>query len=216
MNYKFRHLESGVPYLVKPGKNVIGRSSEADIQVDHESISRRHAQLENSGTILFVRDLGSTNGTFVSDQAVNTPTMVELGTIVQIGEVQFRIDPESGGSEPPPPVVSWESYQRKTNKVPKTAQLPIPSLQSQQEFSHNPAPEGPKWGPAVTLPLQREGALPAATASAPVKIQPFQASSQQFGAAPVPWKLMMGLTFGAGIAVGLFIGLILARFLFIH
>jgi len=217
MNYKLRHLESGVPYLVKPGKNIVGRSSEADIQVDHESISRKHVQIENSGTILFVRDLGSTNGTFVSDLPVNAPTMVEVGAIIQIGEVKFRIDPESGGSEPPPPVVSWESYQRKTNKVPKTSQLPVPSLAARAEveqFQQSLAPEGPKWGPAVTLPLQREAQSLPIQQNSPVKIQTASANAPQVLSSPFSWQWMAGLAFGAGVAFGLILGLILAKFLF--
>jgi hypothetical protein len=209
MIYKLRHLESGVPYLIKPGKNIVGRSSEADVQVDHESISRRHAQIENSGTILFVRDLSSTNGTFVNDQPVNGPTMVEIGAFVQIGEVKFRIDPESGGIEPQPPVVSWESYQRKTNKVPKV-QIPQPvgMLSGPPPQSGNPAPEGPKWGPAITLPLQREGSQPVQ----PLRESPRLAVTQDF---PLPWKWIATLGFTLGTLFGLIIGLILAKLLFV-
>ena len=43
----------------------IGRSSKCDIQVDQESVSRNHARIINTGKSLILRDLGSTNGTFV-------------------------------------------------------------------------------------------------------------------------------------------------------
>ncbi|NJL71271.1 MAG: FHA domain-containing protein [Candidatus Competibacteraceae bacterium] len=222
MNYKLRHLDSGVPYLVKPGKNIVGRSSEADIQVDHESISRRHAQIENNGTILFVRDLNSTNGTFVSDQPVNAPTMIEIGTVVQIGEVRFRIDPESGGVEPPPPVVSWESYQRKTNRVPK-AQMQVPALhQNQAEDSQvksGAAPAGAKWGPAVTLPLQRGEGEAQAERNLPSPVRVTAPVAAHVPAplpptAPQPNWLFLGLSFGAGMGIGVILGLVLAKLLF--
>jgi pSer/pThr/pTyr-binding forkhead associated (FHA) protein len=45
---------------------VIGRGSECDLILDEQEMSRRHAVIENSGDGIFLRDLGSANGTFVN------------------------------------------------------------------------------------------------------------------------------------------------------
>ena len=48
------------------GRLVIGRGSECDLILDESEMSRRHAVIENSGDGIFLRDLGSANGTFVN------------------------------------------------------------------------------------------------------------------------------------------------------
>jgi len=48
------------------GRLVIGRGSECDLILDEPEMSRRHAVIENSDDGIFLRDLGSSNGTFVN------------------------------------------------------------------------------------------------------------------------------------------------------
>jgi pSer/pThr/pTyr-binding forkhead associated (FHA) protein len=45
---------------------VIGRGSDCDLVLDEPEMSRRHAVIENSGDGIYLRDLGSANGTFVN------------------------------------------------------------------------------------------------------------------------------------------------------
>ena len=46
----------------------VGRSSAADVQIDQESVSRSHCRILYNGKQFGVRDLGSTNGTYVNDE----------------------------------------------------------------------------------------------------------------------------------------------------
>ncbi|MEP6483683.1 MAG: FHA domain-containing protein [Rudaea sp.] len=48
------------------GRLVIGRGSECDLILDEPEMSRRHAVIENFGDGIYLRDLGSANGTFVN------------------------------------------------------------------------------------------------------------------------------------------------------
>jgi pSer/pThr/pTyr-binding forkhead associated (FHA) protein len=48
------------------GKLTIGRGSDCDLVLDEPEMSRRHAMIENSGDVIYLRDLGSANGTFVN------------------------------------------------------------------------------------------------------------------------------------------------------
>src|SRR5690606_10410546 len=50
--------------------NVIGRSSDCDISLSAAHLSRRHAQLQVLDGLLFVKDLGSANGTFLNGKQV--------------------------------------------------------------------------------------------------------------------------------------------------
>jgi len=48
------------------GRLVIGRGNDCDLILDEPEMSRRHAVIENSGDGIYLRDLGSANGTFVN------------------------------------------------------------------------------------------------------------------------------------------------------
>lgn len=49
---------------------VIGRGDECDIVLEGDGVSREHAAIENSSDGVFLRDLGSINGTFVNGNQV--------------------------------------------------------------------------------------------------------------------------------------------------
>ena len=68
---------------------VLGRSKAASIPLPHPLISRKHCELfENDGQ-LRVRDLGSTNGTFVGSQRIEE-CEIQDGELLTIGTVTFR------------------------------------------------------------------------------------------------------------------------------
>lgn len=69
---------------------VLGRNRAASIPLPHPLVSRRHCELTEKGGDLFVRDLGSTNGTFVGSERVDIETRIEHGDLLTIGTVTFR------------------------------------------------------------------------------------------------------------------------------
>ena len=83
-------LELGRKYDLRTEETLIGRSAKAEIQVDQESISRNHACITTSGRGVFIKDLGSTNGTFVNDELVNGETALRNGDLVKIGRTIFK------------------------------------------------------------------------------------------------------------------------------
>src|SRR3954464_6027312 len=63
--------ELGKRYELAGSKEVtIGRGGDCDIQVDRDSVSRRHAKVSRSGSGWVVQDLGSTNGSYVNDAQI--------------------------------------------------------------------------------------------------------------------------------------------------
>ncbi len=69
---------------------VVGRASVSDLPVFDPTISRRHAELTSTGLAIRVRDLGSSNGTFVNGARV-TEASVSPGDTVAFGKVPFRV-----------------------------------------------------------------------------------------------------------------------------
>jgi pSer/pThr/pTyr-binding forkhead associated (FHA) protein len=57
------------------GRLVIGRGSDSDLVLYEPEMSRRHAMIENTGDVMFLRDLGSANGTFVNGVQVRNAVL---------------------------------------------------------------------------------------------------------------------------------------------
>jgi|GEM_PF-3992334 len=70
---------------------VIGRASEADIVVAQaKGVSRRHAEVSVRDGAVWVRDLGSQNGTVVNDERVSERKLAH-GERLSVGDVAFRV-----------------------------------------------------------------------------------------------------------------------------
>jgi hypothetical protein len=82
----------GTSFALSPGEHSIGRQ-EADFELSNDSqVSRRHASLTvGEQGIASLRDLGSTNGTFVNNQRVES---IELapGDVIRIGTSLFKAE----------------------------------------------------------------------------------------------------------------------------
>jgi two-component system, cell cycle response regulator len=82
-------LDLGRKYEFDQASMLIGRSSKTDIQIDEDSISRNHAMLLNDGNNYVVRDLGSTNGTYVNDHQVAEHYLRD-GDQIRVGRTIFK------------------------------------------------------------------------------------------------------------------------------
>ncbi len=69
---------------------VIGRANDCDISLPAAHLSRRHAQLQVVDGMLFVKDLGSANGTFVNGQQV-TEARVKRGDELRFDALSFGV-----------------------------------------------------------------------------------------------------------------------------
>lgn len=69
---------------------IIGRGAQCEIQVDQESVSRNHCRIRFSGTEFLVRDLGSTNGTYVNDDIVDEEGRLRHGDQLKVGRTILK------------------------------------------------------------------------------------------------------------------------------
>jgi two-component system, cell cycle response regulator len=76
--------ELGKKYNLESPTMIIGRSSKCDVQIDQESVSRNHCKLINTGKSVMIRDLGSTNGTYVNDVPIDEHVLRD-GDLIKIG-----------------------------------------------------------------------------------------------------------------------------------
>jgi hypothetical protein len=72
---------------------IIGRSKDADVQVDDPNVSRRHAELRQEGATYWLVDLDSTNGVEVKGKRVKR-LKLEDGTRFTIGSTELAFSRE--------------------------------------------------------------------------------------------------------------------------
>jgi hypothetical protein len=70
---------------------MIGRASDAGLQIRDDYTSTHHARLLLWGSDWVIQDLDSTNGTFVDGARIDSPTQVPIGTPVKVGATTFEL-----------------------------------------------------------------------------------------------------------------------------
>lgn len=94
----------GKRHPLTKSRTVIGRGSDADITIADSGTSRKHVEILWDGERAMVRDLGSTNGSFLNGQKVGEATLAPDST-VRIGrtDIVFHVVPQSAPAAPPRP-----------------------------------------------------------------------------------------------------------------
>ena len=79
--------EMGQAFELKDGLTYVGRSEDNDIQINDKTVSRRHLKIVLRDNRLFVTDLKSENGTFISGDPITSGLEIEIeeGEILTIG-----------------------------------------------------------------------------------------------------------------------------------
>lgn len=91
MNANLVHVKadgSTVSASVKPGRSVIGREEGVQIRIPLADVSRQHCEILITEHAIRVRDLGSSNGTFVNHRQVDEATL-SAGDVLTIGDHSF-------------------------------------------------------------------------------------------------------------------------------
>ena len=79
----------GRRYELTDGSSLVGRDETCDITLQESSVSRNHGEVLIQSEKSIVRDLGSTNGTYVNDRLVTSASLRD-GDIIRFGRVIFK------------------------------------------------------------------------------------------------------------------------------
>lgn len=92
---------------VKPEKGTLGRLEDNKFCLPEPSVSSRHCELFAKGDDIMVKDLGSTNGTFINEAqlAAEKETLLRPGQTLRVGQIELRYETGKRQTDQPRPTV---------------------------------------------------------------------------------------------------------------
>ena len=91
---------TGRAYELKVPTTTVGRVSDNSFEIPEASVSSHHAEILLRGSDVVVRDLNSTNGTYIAGERITGETVLRPGQILRLGTVDMRL--ETGDAAPKP------------------------------------------------------------------------------------------------------------------
>lgn len=76
----------------KDDEILLGRAANAQLDVDDDYASSRHAKIWRDDEGFVVEDLQSLNGTYVNGQRISEPTRIDIGDVVRVGRSQMQLE----------------------------------------------------------------------------------------------------------------------------
>jgi FHA domain len=83
--------QAGREIELKEGLNRIGRNPENDIAIPEPSLSGFHCEIQVAEIATSIRDLNSTNGTFINQKQINRGVL-QRGDLLTLGEIDFAVE----------------------------------------------------------------------------------------------------------------------------
>ena len=82
---------TGRMFELNVDRTTVGRVEENTFQIADGSVSSRHAEILRQGSEILVRDLNSTNGTYINGEKISE-AVLKPGQILRFGQVELKID----------------------------------------------------------------------------------------------------------------------------
>ena len=85
---------TGRTHELKADKTTIGRVEDNTFQIAEGSVSSHHCEILLRGTDVVVRDLNSTNGTFIGGEKV-TESVIKPNQVLRLGQIEIRLETDA-------------------------------------------------------------------------------------------------------------------------
>jgi hypothetical protein len=83
--------DQGLSLELKPGLNHLGRNAGNELVIEDATISGQHCEITLEDSVVKVRDLNSTNGTFVAGKRIKE-AQLQAGQILKVGDVEMSLE----------------------------------------------------------------------------------------------------------------------------
>ena len=86
-------------------RTTIGRVEDNTFQIADPSVSSHHCEVNLRGGEIFIRDLNSTNGTYIGDARI-TESVLKPGQTLRLGQVELKLEAEGATAAPTAPATA--------------------------------------------------------------------------------------------------------------
>src|SRR6266404_4810009 len=90
---------TGRTHELKVDKTTIGRVEDNTFQIAEPSVSSHHCELLLRGNEVVVKDLNSTNGTFINGEKVSE-SVLKSGQVLRLGQIEMRLETDAAAAAP--------------------------------------------------------------------------------------------------------------------
>ena len=138
----------GLVLLLSTAQMVIGHSDTADLILEDRFVSRRHALVitDASGAVTIL-DLNSTGGTFVNDERIDEPRVLQPGDAVRFADLTARFEPAVSA---PVGGAAADAPTQLLDQPPGIGTAPVTGGSAEPPVR----PVGPPVGPPVVPPVE--------------------------------------------------------------
>jgi pSer/pThr/pTyr-binding forkhead associated (FHA) protein len=90
---------TGRTHELKADKTTIGRVEDNSFQIAEPSVSSHHCEVLLRGGEVVVRDLNSTNGTYINEEKI-TERALKTNQILRLGQIEMRLEADAPAASP--------------------------------------------------------------------------------------------------------------------
>jgi pSer/pThr/pTyr-binding forkhead associated (FHA) protein len=118
---------TGRTFELNVERNTVGRMEDNTFQIADASVSSHHAEIVLRGSDILVKDLNSTNGSFINNEKISEAVLLP-GQTLRFGQVEIKIDDGKpvtapAGSPPAPAPVAPKKQVEGTMIIPRGVSL---------------------------------------------------------------------------------------------
>jgi pSer/pThr/pTyr-binding forkhead associated (FHA) protein len=121
---------TGRSYELKVDKTTVGRLEDNAFQIAEQSVSSHHCELLLKGSDVIVRDLNSTNGTYINGEKISEKVL-KPGQILRLGNVEARLETDgaagvaasTAGASAAAAAAEKKKQDRNTSVIPRGVKL---------------------------------------------------------------------------------------------
>jgi pSer/pThr/pTyr-binding forkhead associated (FHA) protein len=132
---------SGRAHELNVDRTTIGRVEDNMFQIAETSVSSHHCEVLLRGSDVVIKDLNSTNGTFINDQPVTTESVLKPGQTLRLGTVELKLE-TGGAASATAPANAAPDASPKTPSKKSEATMVIPRGVSLSELEGGGRPPG--------------------------------------------------------------------------
>ncbi|HTB62961.1 MAG TPA: FHA domain-containing protein, partial [Opitutales bacterium] len=93
---------TGRAHELNVDRTTIGRVEDNTFQISDPSVSSHHCEVHLRGGEILIRDLNSTNGTFINEARI-TENVLKPGQTPRLGQIELKLEAEGAGAAPATP-----------------------------------------------------------------------------------------------------------------